>query len=96
MYEHFTSKNFLLPNTIQITMLFPMMAVKSIVPNKKVHNAFCSTEISYGRTGGGDFRHSPIKSLWQILIEIHWKKKNEKVQSERDKENEEKEQKRKE
>lgn len=42
-----------------------MMAVKSIVPNRNVHSAFCSTEISYGRTGG-DLRHSPINSLWQI------------------------------
>lgn len=58
-------KYIILPNTIQITMLFPMMAVKSIVPNRNVHSAFCSTEISYGRTGG-DLRHSPINSLWQI------------------------------
>lgn len=51
-----------LPNTIQITMLLPMMAINSITENRNVQYAFCSIEISYGRTGG-DLRHSPIKSL---------------------------------
>lgn len=50
------------PNTIQITMLFPIIAMNSIPPNKIVHKAFCSTEISYGRTGG-DFKQSLMKSL---------------------------------
>lgn len=39
-----------------------MIAMNSIPPNKIVHKAFCSTEISYGRTGG-DFKQSLIKSL---------------------------------
>lgn len=43
-------------------MLFPMIAMNSIPPNKIVHKAFCSTEISYGRTGG-DFKQSLMKSL---------------------------------
>lgn len=36
--------------------------MNSIPPNKIVHKAFCSAEISYGRTGG-DFKQSLMKSL---------------------------------
>lgn len=51
-----------IPNTIQMTMLLPTMAMKSMVPKKNVHSTFCSTEISYGRRGG-DFKHSRIQLL---------------------------------
>lgn len=63
-----------LPNTIQITMLLPMTAMDSITENRNVQYAFCSIEISYGRTGG-DFRHSPIKLL-HITKEEKRNKKN--------------------
>lgn len=43
-------------------MLLPTMAMKSMVPNRNVHSTFCSTEISYGRTGG-DFMHSRTQFL---------------------------------
>lgn len=58
----FNFMNFYLPNTIQITMQFPIIAIKSINPNKSVQSAFCSHGISYGRLGDG-LKHSVMKSL---------------------------------
>lgn len=56
-------------------MLFPIIAMNSIPPNKIVHKAFCSTDISYGRTGG-DFKQSLMKSLQTNKQNYIEKKKN--------------------
>lgn len=52
-----------LPSTIHITIQFPTMAIKSIIPNNMVHNDFVPIDISYGLSFGVGFKQSAMKSL---------------------------------
>lgn len=46
-------------------MQFPTIAIRSIIPNRKVHNVFCSQGISNGRFAGG-LKQSESRSLQKI------------------------------